>query len=96
MEIFLFLGPGTFWIQVEPVGPSDASACGGVYQLSPLNVPCVADFDFDRDVDMLDFALFQPQFGQTGGGLFGDLNGDDAIDIADVHLFEAELGAVCP
>lgn len=96
LDIFLFLGPGTFWIQIEPIGPSDASACGGAYQLSPLNAPCNGDFDFDRDVDMLDFALFQPQFGLTGGGLFGDLNGDDAIDIVDVQLLEAELGAVCP
>ncbi|MCB9857906.1 MAG: hypothetical protein H6818_19660 [Phycisphaerales bacterium] len=96
LDLFLFIGPGTYWIQIEPIGPSDASACGGAYQLTPLNAPCEGDFDFDRDVDMVDFALFQPQFGLTGGGLFGDLNGDDVIDITDVHLFETELGGVCP
>lgn len=95
-DFFLFVPPGTYWIQIEPVGPSDASACGARYQLTPLNAPCDADFDFDRDVDMLDFAFFQPQYGMAGQGLFGDLNGDEVIDIADAHLFENELGTICP
>ncbi len=96
LEFGFFLIPGTYWIQIEPEGPSDASVCGAKYQLTPLNVPCDADFDFDRDVDMLDFSFFQPQFGMAGPGFFGDLNGDDVIDINDVYLFEAELGTACP
>lgn len=96
VELFEFVAPGTYWIQIEPQGPSDASACGAAYELTPLNTPCDADFDFDRDVDMIDFSYFQPQFNLSGGGLFGDLNGDGVIDIADVHLFEQELGTTCP
>ncbi|MCA9256431.1 MAG: hypothetical protein KDA33_12375 [Phycisphaerales bacterium] len=96
VNIFLFLNPGVYWVRIEPIGPSDASACGAAYKLTPLNAPCEGDFDFDRDVDMLDFALLQTQFGMTGVGLFGDLNSDGVVDIADIHLFEAELGNVCP
>lgn len=95
-DVFAPANPGTYWIKIEPIGPSDASACGAAYVLTPLNAPCSADYDFDLDVDMVDFSVFQAQFGMSGPDLFGDLNADEIVDITDAHLFEQKLGTICP
>lgn len=92
----LFVNPGIYWIKFEPEGGGDTSACGGTYELTPLNIPCTGDLDFDRDIDMIDFSLLQSQFGLTGPGLFADLNADDVVDIDDVFILEGNLGLICP
>jgi len=57
-----------------------------------LSVPpsATGDFEADGDVDLVDFAVFQQCFGETGltpPCSLGDFDGDDAITINDFALF---------
>ncbi|MCA9259962.1 MAG: multicopper oxidase domain-containing protein, partial [Planctomycetales bacterium] len=51
--------------------------------------PLSADFDDDGDVDADDLAIWQTNFGASGGG---DANQDGAVDGADFLIWQQELG----
>ncbi len=52
-----------------------------------------ADCDEDGDVDLVDFAGFQACFGSpaTGACACADINGDSAVDLADLDLFIGQM-----
>ncbi|NQU76737.1 MAG: PEP-CTERM sorting domain-containing protein, partial [Planctomycetes bacterium] len=56
------------------------------------------DLDHDGDVDIFDWAIFQPNYGTTTGMLpgDGDLDGDGDVDIFDWAIFQPNYGTSCP
>lgn len=56
---------------------------------------CSGDIDGDHDTDVLDFAAFLVEFGDTvEPGTGADLNADGSVDVLDFALFVADFG--CP
>lgn len=89
-------------------GPTAGAMTGGVFSVRsgfwPGEGPiqCIADYDLNGEVDILDFLDFFDDFGVCNGlpapcGTFGDpdLNGDTIIDILDFLDFFEAFGAGC-
>jgi len=54
------------------------------------------DLDHDCDVDIFDWAIFQPNYGKSGMTPDqGDLDGDTDIDIFDWAIFQPNYGKTC-
>jgi len=60
--------------------------------------PCfiAGDLDHDGDVDIFDWAIFQPNYGKTGMTYDdGDLDSDTDVDIFDWAIFQPNYGKTC-
>ena len=60
----------------------------------PPPVVCVGDLDGDDDTDVLDFATFAGNFGESGlpPNTGGDFDGDGDVDVLDFSAFVADFG----
>jgi hypothetical protein len=65
----------------------------GASGLDPGPLPCPADLDDDRDVDISDLGILLASFEIDGGG---DTDGDGDTDIADLGTLLASFGLPCP
>ena len=53
--------------------------------------PVAGDYDADRDVDTVDYAIWRSMFGQTGFGRAADGNGNQAVDAGDYVIWRKTL-----
>lgn len=58
---------------------------------------CIADINFDREVDIDDLAFLLSKFGLTTGAFYadGDLDCDGDVDIDDLAFMLANFGTIC-
>lgn len=57
------------------------------------NMLLVGDFDYDGDVDLLDYSIFQANFGKADFKPATDMDGNGMVDIDDFFLWADHLGA---
>ena len=57
------------------------------------NMLLLGDFDYDGDVDLLDYGIFQANFGQAKFDLATDIDGNGVVDLEDFFLWADNLGA---
>ena len=57
------------------------------------NMLLLGDFDYDGDVDLLDYGIFQANFGQDDFKPATDMDGNGMVDIDDFFLWADNLGA---
>ncbi|NQU75703.1 MAG: PEP-CTERM sorting domain-containing protein [Planctomycetes bacterium] len=91
-DIFFTDFSGCFWLYAlgSDLGLlSDPGANLGD-NVDALEVLIYGDLDLDGDVDIFDWALFQPNYGTPFGATWqqGDLDGDGDVDIFDFALFQ--------
>ncbi|NQU74838.1 MAG: PEP-CTERM sorting domain-containing protein [Planctomycetes bacterium] len=79
------LGPGLMWY-IDSLYTS-----GEIVSVFP------GDLDLDGDVDIFDWAIFQPNYGTTSGATYtsGDLDDDGNVDIFDWAIFQPNYGKTC-
>jgi hypothetical protein len=57
------------------------------------NMLLLGDFDYDGDVDLLDYGIFQTNFGQAEFDPATDIDGNGMVDLEDFFLWADNLGA---
>ena len=57
------------------------------------NMLLLGDFDYDGDVDLLDYGIFQANFGQADFKPATDMDGNGVVDLEDFFLWADNLGA---
>ena len=57
------------------------------------NMLLLGDFDYDGDVDLLDYGIFQVNFGQAEFDPATDIDGNGGVDLDDFFLWADNLGA---
>ena len=57
------------------------------------NMLLLGDFDYDGDVDLLDYGIFQTNFGQAEFDPSTDIDGNGVVDLDDFFLWADNLGA---
>ena len=57
------------------------------------NMLLLGDFDYDGDVDLLDYGIFQANFGKDDFKPATDMDGNGVVDIDDFFLWADNLGA---
>lgn len=57
------------------------------------NMLVLGDFDYDGDVDLLDYGIFQANFGQAEFDPATDLDGNGVVNLEDFFLWADNLGA---
>ena len=57
------------------------------------NMLLLGDFDYDGDVDLLDYGIFQTNFGQAEFDPVTDVDGNGVVDLDDFFLWADNLGA---
>ena len=57
------------------------------------NMLLLGDFDYDGDVDLLDYGIFQVNFGQAAFDPATDIDGNGVVDLEDFFLWADNLGA---
>lgn len=57
------------------------------------NMLLLGDFDYDGDVDLLDYGIFQANFGQAEFDPAADIDGNGMVDLEDFFLWADNLGA---
>ncbi len=57
------------------------------------NMLLLGDFDYDGDVDLLDYGIFQTNFGQAEFDPATDIDGNGVVDLDDFFLWADNLGA---
>ena len=57
------------------------------------NMLLLGDFDYDGDVDLLDYRIFQTNFGQAEFDPATDIDGNGVVDLDDFFLWADNLGA---
>ena len=57
------------------------------------NMLLLGDFDYDGDVDLLDYGIFQTNFGQAEFDPATDIDGNGMVDLDDFFLWADNLGA---
>ena len=57
------------------------------------NMLLLGDFDYDGDVDLLDYGIFQANFGQAEFDPATDMDGNGMVDLEDFFLWADNLGA---
>ena len=57
------------------------------------NMLLIGDFDYDGDVDLLDYGIFQANFGQADFKPATDMDGNGVVDLKDFFLWADNLGA---
>ncbi len=57
------------------------------------NMLLLGDFDYDGDVDLLDYGIFQTNFGQAEFDPATDVDGNGVVDLDDFFLWADNLGA---
>ena len=57
------------------------------------NMLVLGDFDYDGDVDLIDYGIFQANFGQAEFDPATDLDGNGVVNLEDFFLWADNLGA---
>ncbi len=57
------------------------------------NMLLLGDFDYDGDVDLLDYSIFQANFGKADFYPATDMDGNGMVDLEDFFLWADNLGA---
>lgn len=57
------------------------------------NMLLFGDFDYDGDVDLLDYSIFQANFGKADFYPATDMDGNGMVDLEDFFLWADNLGA---
>ena len=57
------------------------------------NMLLLGDFDYDGDVDLLDYGIFQANFGKADFYPATDMDGNGLVDLEDFFLWADNLGA---
>ena len=57
------------------------------------NMLLLGDFDYDGDVDLLDYGIFQANFGKADFYPATDMDGNGMVDLEDFFLWADNLGA---
>lgn len=84
--------------------PPGITSTGGGYSLTGgfwntyVSIPCFADLDGNRVVDIQDLAILLAHFGNVGGMSYsdGDLDFDGDVDVQDLAFLLAEFAVSCP
>lgn len=87
---------GTYWVYCEVTdgGARAGDWSEGTVSFSPPIV-CVGDLDNDGDEDVLDFAIFVGQFGNTvTPGMGADFDHSGHVDVLDFGIFVLDWGCV--
>ncbi|NQU75288.1 MAG: hypothetical protein HQ546_03100 [Planctomycetes bacterium] len=98
--VVALLSAGQVQAALDPGNEPGAAAAVYVVGDSSTGTPSapqftlMGDLDFDNDVDIFDWAVFQPNYGTMAAMTYddGDLDGDADVDIFDWAIFQPNYG----
>ena len=85
---------GTFATETLPVlgGGLALDVLYGAHQVSLGALGLPGDYNYDGQVDLVDFILWRESLGAEGVGLAADGNGDTVVDAADYGIWKSNFG----
>ena len=85
-------GSRRYFYMVSVVDPS-GNESAPIESAEVRNMLLLGDFDYDGDVDLLDYGIFQANFGQAEFNSATDIDGNGVVDLEDFFLWADNLGA---
>ena len=85
-------GSRRYFYMVSVVDPS-GNESAPIESAEVRNMLLLGDFDYDGDVDLLDYGIFQANFGRAEFNPATDIDGNGVVDLEDFFLWADNLGA---
>ena len=81
------------YVYMVSVVDASANESAPIESAEVKNMLLFGDFDYDGDVDLLDYSIFQANFGQADFYPATDMDGNGMVDLEDFFLWADNLGA---
>ncbi|MDE2808006.1 MAG: hypothetical protein OXN90_06260 [Gemmatimonadota bacterium] len=81
------------YIYMVSVVDASANESAPIESAEVKNMLLLGDFDYDGDVDLLDYGIFQANFGKADFYPATDMDGNGMVDLEDFFLWADNLGA---
>ena len=81
------------YIYMVSVVDASANESAPIESAEVKNMLLFGDFDYDGDVDLLDYGIFQANFGKADFYPATDMDGNGMVDLEDFFLWADNLGA---
>lgn len=81
------------YVYMVSVVDASANESASIESAEVKNMLLLGDFDYDGDVDLLDYGIFQANFGKDDFYPATDMDGNGMVDLEDFFLWADNLGA---
>ena len=81
------------YVYMVSVVDASANESAPIESAEVKNMLLFGDFDYDGDVDLLDYSIFQANFGKADFYPATDMDGNGIVDLEDFFLWADNLGA---
>ena len=81
------------YVYMVSVVDASANESAPIESAEVKNMLLLGDFDYDGDVDLLDYGIFQANFGKADFYPATDMDGNGMVDLEDFFLWADNLGA---
>ena len=81
------------YVYMVSVVDASANESAPIESAEVKNMLLFGDFDYDGDVDLLDYSIFQANFGKADFYPATDMDGNGMVDLEDFFLWADNLGA---
>ena len=81
------------YVYMVSVVDASANESAPIESAEIKNMLLLGDFDYDGDVDLLDYGIFQANFGKADFYPATDMDGNGMVDLEDFFLWADNLGA---
>lgn len=81
------------YVYMVSVVDASANESAPIESAEVKNMLLFGDFDYDGDVDLLDYGIFQANFGKADFYPATDMDGNGMVDLEDFFLWADNLGA---
>ena len=81
------------YVYMVSVVDASANESAPIESAEVKNMLLFGDFDYDGDVDLLDYGIFQANFGRADFYPATDMDGNGMVDLEDFFLWADNLGA---
>ena len=81
------------YVYMVSVVDASANESAPIESAEVKNMLLFGDFDYDGDVDLLDYGIFQANFGKADFYPATDMDGNGLVDLEDFFLWADNLGA---